>query len=99
MAFGCSGANPRDACQKMLLDSNLLTTSHLQRLLTMASRVVLTLMAIGSAVLHIRAEYHGPQYHIYLFKPLTMAFILLIAILKAKKEPSSILENGRSEIL
>ena len=53
----------------------------------MASRVVLTLMAIGSAVLHIRAEYHGPQYHIYLFKPLTMVFILLIALLKAKMSP------------
>ena len=40
----------------------------------------LTLLAILSASLHIRAEYHGPRYHVYLFKPLTMAFILLIAV-------------------
>ena len=40
---------------------------------------ILTLLAILSAALHIRAEYHGPRYHVYLFKPLTMVFILLIA--------------------
>ncbi len=33
-----------------------------------------------SASLHIRAEYLGPRYHVYLFKPLTMVFILLIAV-------------------
>lgn len=36
-------------------------------------------MAMGTAFLHIRAEYRGPQYHVYLFKPATMVFILLIA--------------------
>jgi uncharacterized membrane protein YhhN len=41
---------------------------------------ILTLLALFSASLHIRAEYYGPQYHIYLFKPLTMVFILLIAV-------------------
>jgi uncharacterized membrane protein YhhN len=41
---------------------------------------ILTLLAILSAALHIRAEYLGPRYHVYLFKPLTMAFILLIAL-------------------
>jgi uncharacterized membrane protein YhhN len=41
---------------------------------------ILTLLAILSASLHIRAEYHGPRYHVYLFKPLTMVFILLIAL-------------------
>jgi uncharacterized membrane protein YhhN len=41
---------------------------------------ILTLLVILSASLHIRAEYHGPQYHVYLFKPLTMVFILLIAV-------------------
>ena len=41
---------------------------------------ILTLLAILSAALHIRAEYHGPRYHVYLFKPLTMVFILLIAL-------------------
>lgn len=43
----------------------------------------LTLLAIISASLHIRAEYRGPQYQIYLFKPLTMVFILLIAVVQA----------------
>jgi uncharacterized membrane protein YhhN len=41
---------------------------------------MLTLLAVLSAALHIRAEYHGPRYHVYVFKPLTMAFILLIAV-------------------
>jgi uncharacterized membrane protein YhhN len=41
---------------------------------------ILTLLAILSAALHIRAEYHGPRVHVYLFKPLTMVFILLIAV-------------------
>jgi uncharacterized membrane protein YhhN len=47
--------------------------------------LLLTLLALGSATMHIRAEYLGPQYHIYLFKPLTMVFILLIAMAKARK--------------
>ena len=42
---------------------------------------ILTLLAILSASIHIRAEYRGPRQHIYIFKPLTMVFILLIAIL------------------
>jgi uncharacterized membrane protein YhhN len=42
--------------------------------------IALTLLAIFSASLHIRAEYHGPRYHVYLFKPLTMVFILLMAV-------------------
>ena len=41
---------------------------------------ILTLLAILSASLHIRAEYYGPRYHVYLFKPLTMVFILLMAV-------------------
>ncbi len=49
---------------------------------------ILTLSAIISAVIHIRAEYLGPAYHIYIFKPLTMVFILLIA-LQAQKPISS----------
>jgi uncharacterized membrane protein YhhN len=51
------------------------------------THLLLTLMILGSAIMHIRAEYLGPQYHIYLFKPLTMVFILLIAISKARKAP------------
>jgi uncharacterized membrane protein YhhN len=50
---------------------------------------MLTLLAISSASLHIRAEYHGPRYHVYLFKPLTMIFILLIAV-QAKKPDTSL---------
>jgi uncharacterized membrane protein YhhN len=42
---------------------------------------ILTLLAILSASIHIRAEYRGPRQHIYIFKPLTMVFILLLAIL------------------
>jgi uncharacterized membrane protein YhhN len=41
---------------------------------------ILTLLAVLSAALHIRAEYYGPRYHVYLFKPLTIVFILLIAV-------------------
>ena len=42
---------------------------------------ILTLLAILSASIHIRAEYRGPRQHVYIFKPLTMVFILLIATL------------------
>lgn len=42
---------------------------------------ILTLLAILSAFIHIRAEYRGQREHVYIFKPLTMVFILLIAIL------------------
>jgi uncharacterized membrane protein YhhN len=46
--------------------------------------VLLTLLALASAIFHIRAEYVGPQYHVYLFKPLTMVFIILIGLLKMR---------------
>lgn len=36
-------------------------------------------LATASALLHIRAEYGGPRYQVYFFKPLTLALILLIA--------------------
>jgi uncharacterized membrane protein YhhN len=49
---------------------------------------ILTLLAIFSASLHIRAEYHGPRYHVYLFKPLTMVFSLLIAVQAGKPDAS-----------
>jgi len=42
---------------------------------------ILMLLVIVSAFIHIRAEYRGPQQHIYIFKPLTMVFIWLIAML------------------
>jgi uncharacterized membrane protein YhhN len=42
---------------------------------------ILILLIILSASIHIRAEYRGPRQSVYIFKPLTMVFILLIAIL------------------
>ncbi len=50
--------------------------------------IVLTILAIISAVIHMWAEYHGPAIQIYIFKPLTMVFIISIALL-AKAPPSS----------
>ncbi len=41
----------------------------------------LLLLAVLSASIHIRAEYRGPQQRIYIFKPLTMLLIGLVAIL------------------
>ncbi|MFQ5484613.1 MAG: lysoplasmalogenase [Desulfobacterales bacterium] len=46
---------------------------------------LLTFLGAGSAALCIWAEYYGPQFQIYLFKPLTMILILIIAIEKAKE--------------
>ncbi len=42
---------------------------------------ILILLVIVSAFIHIRAEYRGTRQHIYIFKPLTMLFIWLIAML------------------
>jgi uncharacterized membrane protein YhhN len=49
--------------------------------------VILTLLAIISAAIFIHAEYRGPYKHIYIFKPLTMICILLIAILGQAAPP------------
>jgi len=40
---------------------------------------ILTVLVMLSAFIQIRAEYHGPRYHVYVCKPLTMLFILVIA--------------------
>ena len=43
----------------------------------------LELLAAGiivSAVLHINAEYHCPQWKIYIFKPLTMVLIITVGL-------------------
>jgi uncharacterized membrane protein YhhN len=48
---------------------------------------ILMLLVILSACIHIRAEYRGPRQHIYIFKPLTMVFIWLIAILGQAASP------------
>ncbi|HEX8174790.1 MAG TPA: lysoplasmalogenase [Pyrinomonadaceae bacterium] len=42
--------------------------------------VVLTILAVVSAALHIRAEYGGKRSGVYVFKPLTVAFIIAIAL-------------------
>ncbi len=42
--------------------------------------MALTLFAALSAALHIRAEYRGSRRAVYVFKPLTMIFIILIAL-------------------
>lgn len=49
---------------------------------------ILTLLALISASIVIHAEYSGPEVHIYLFKPLTMGFILLIAARAGKQKAS-----------
>jgi uncharacterized membrane protein YhhN len=51
------------------------------------STIILTILGIISALIHMWAEYRGPAIQIYIFKPLTMVFIVLIAML-AKKPPS-----------
>ena len=50
--------------------------------------LILTILAIISASLHMWGEYGGPVYLIYIFKPLTMIFIITIALL-AKNPPST----------
>ena len=49
---------------------------------------ILTLCALGSAILFVWAEYKGPPLQAYLFTPLTMVFIILIAAFKTKTSPS-----------
>ena len=51
------------------------------------TRLILTILAIISASIHIWGEYQGPDYLIYIFKPLTMVLIITIALL-AKDPPS-----------
>ena len=43
-------------------------------------RGLLSVLVFGSALLHIRAEYKGPRVYVYVFKPLTMVFIILLAL-------------------
>jgi uncharacterized membrane protein YhhN len=50
--------------------------------------IVLTLAAAASAILHIWAEYIDFRIQIYVFKPMTMACILMIAVLRTKEAPS-----------
>lgn len=43
--------------------------------------IILTILAAISAGLTIWAEYQGPPIQIYIFKPLTMVFIIIMAVL------------------
>jgi uncharacterized membrane protein YhhN len=45
------------------------------------SLVAGTVVAAASVVLHVRAEYRGPRWQVYLFKPLTTAVLLALALL------------------
>jgi uncharacterized membrane protein YhhN len=40
---------------------------------------VLSTLVLASALLTIRAEYRGPRLHVYVFKPLTVALVILVA--------------------
>ena len=42
---------------------------------------MLSLLIFCSATLHIRAEYGGPRWQVYLFKPLTTLLIMALALL------------------
>ncbi|TFG48774.1 MAG: hypothetical protein E4H38_05945, partial [Gemmatimonadales bacterium] len=45
------------------------------------SRLSLTTTVIAALAtgLHLRAEYHGPRWQVYLFKPLIVAALFLLA--------------------
>ncbi|MBC7908971.1 MAG: lysoplasmalogenase [Pyrinomonadaceae bacterium] len=42
---------------------------------------LLSVLIVVSAALTISAEYHGPKRHVYLFKPLTVILIILLAFM------------------
>lgn len=42
--------------------------------------ILLSALTVITAMLYLRAEYRGPKLHVYIFKPLTMLFIILIAL-------------------
>ncbi|MDX1599926.1 MAG: lysoplasmalogenase [Anaerolineales bacterium] len=46
----------------------------------MPLRVLLSVIALASGAIHIRAEYRGPRWAVYLTKPLTTLLILLVAV-------------------
>lgn len=49
---------------------------------------VATLLVAASAALEVRAEYRGPRWHVYLFKPLTTALLLAIAAAASSPGPA-----------
>jgi len=57
---------------------------HFHNGLNALKTIFLPIIIFLTAFLHIRAEYCGPRWQIYLFKPLTTLFILLLAIFAAQ---------------
>jgi uncharacterized membrane protein YhhN len=49
----------------------------------------LTVIALITAVIHVRAEYKGPPIQKYIFKPLTTSLIILIAVLSERGDSES----------
>lgn len=49
--------------------------------------LILTLLVILSASTHIWGEYRGSRHRVYIFKPLTMAIILIMALLGQSAAP------------
>ena len=43
---------------------------------------IITVLVITSAILHIRSDYKQTTYQTYIFKPLTISLIILIAIIQ-----------------
>lgn len=41
---------------------------------------VFSFLALASALLAIHAEYRGPRLHVYVFKPLAVVLIILVAL-------------------
>jgi uncharacterized membrane protein YhhN len=50
--------------------------------------IIISCLVIASAFFHIRAEYSGPKYFVYIFKPLTMVFIISLAIFSGSTNSS-----------
>ena len=58
-----------------------------------AAVALLSLLAAISGALHVRAEYRGPRWQTYGFKPLTTGLILAVALVAPGPVPRS---TGRS---
>lgn len=56
-----------------------MTAHGAAELLLADQQILIFALALVTATLTIRAEYAGPRYHIYIFKPLTTLLILLMA--------------------
>ncbi len=53
------------------------------------SPTILLIIALFSAVMHLKSVYLGPHQHVYFFKPLTTICILLIALLNVTNTPDA----------